>query len=127
MSKKENNVPTVESYLKKIKLLEHSKNILKALTLCEKAKMVFPDNTEIISQLARLRGKLNEGLPPFYSIKISDPNRHPTNWEIVEDGFLKKTLKGNDIYYNPTSGDMKIEVADYHSGPIQLHISDFEK
>jgi hypothetical protein len=55
MSKKAHDVQTVESYLEKIKLLEHSKNILKALALCEKAKLIFPDNSEIISKLARLR------------------------------------------------------------------------
>jgi len=126
MSKKAINVQTVESYLDKIKLFEHSKNILKALSLCEKAKLLFPENSEIVSKLARLRGKLIDELPPYYTIQIADPNRHKMVWDIVEDGSLKKSLNGNDIYYNPITGSLKIEVTDYHSGPIFLHISDFK-
>jgi hypothetical protein len=126
MTTKRSDQQTVECYLGKIKSYEHSKDLFRALSLCEEANTTFPNNNEIISKLARLRGKVSEKLPKGYLLMIPSAKASKKSWYVHPDGHLTRSLNGYDIKYNPESGEIEIDSVNYHSGVLSLNISDFK-
>ena len=125
MGKNANYKDSIESVLKKVSTFEHNRDLLRALSTCEEAKVAFPDNSEIVSKLAKLRGKLSGKLPPGYLLMIPSIKASNKSWNVHPDGYLTRSLNGYEIKYNPESGEIEIDSVDYHSGVLSFNISDF--